>query len=344
MKKTALLLAFVMFILSLFCSCEKDKQRFSESFIDYFDTVATVSGFADSREEFDAVSERVEESLSKYHELYDIYNSYSGINNIKTINDNSGLSPVKVDAEIVNLLTFAEEIYNETKGKTDVTMGAMLGIWHSYRTEGINDPENARLPSEDELSYAAMLRGFDKIVINHDEGTVFITEKGLKLDVGAVAKGYATEMIARSLEAEGVTGYALNIGGNIRVLGNKADGEKWTASVTDPEGNGSLMKIDMNKASFVTSGSYIRYYTVDGIRYHHIIDPETCFPKNEFSAVAVLSNHSGRADAISTALFNLSYEEGLALVASIPDTEAVWIRADGEILYSENFAESIIKE
>ncbi len=343
-KKIVALIIAVSLCTICFSSCKPKKQKFTESYIDYFDTVASVTGYEESQSEFNKVADIVERELKEYHKLFDIYNSYANINNIKSINDNAGIKAVPVDKKIIELLDFCKEMYTLTNGKTDITMGAVLRIWHDYRSEGVNDPEKAELPGRQELDEAGKKHGFNKVIIDRDNNTVFISEKGLSLDVGAVAKGYATQKIAERLEALSATGYALNIGGNIRVIGDKESGEKWTASVANPDTKESMMTVSLDHCSFVTSGSYIRYYTVDGVRYHHIIDNETLFPKNEFTSVSVLTDNSGIADALSTALFCMSYDEGVSLINSLSNTEAVWIRANGEALYSEDFLSSVVKE
>ncbi len=346
MKKIISLLIIAVIILLCFTSCKKadEKQKFSESFIEYFDTVATVTGFCSSVEEFDKIADDVEYMLKSYHELFDIYNTYSGVNNLATVNSKAGVEKVTVDERIIDLVDYSKEMYTLTKGKTDVTLGAVLKLWHDKREEGILDPENATLPDYERLKEAALLRGFEKIEIDRENNTVFITEKGIALDVGAIAKGYATEKIALQLEGRGVTGFALNIGGNIRVIGDKPGGEKWTAAVKDPIGDGSVLTINMDKKSFVTSGSYQRFYTVDGKNYHHIIDPQTLYPSNEFNSVSILTDDSGKADCLSTALFSMSLEEGREVIENIPDTEALWLTADGKIIYSSGFEKSVVKD
>ena len=347
MKRIVSVISVIVIILSLFVSCKPEKQKFAESFIEYFDTVSTVTGYEAAALDFDKNSTEVEALLKEYHELYDIYNSYSGINNVRTVNEMAGIAPVKVDKKIIDLIEYAKEMYALTKSKTDVTFGSVLKIWHEYRELGNNYPSEASLPDDGELKSAAVHTGFDKIVIDRENSTVFITDSKASIDVGAVAKGYATEQIAKYLEGKGVTGYALNIGGNIRVIGDKPDGSKWTAAVTNPDTsaeNAYLMNINLENKAFVTSGSYVRFYTVDGKRYHHIIDPETLYPKNEFASVSILSSDSGVADCLSTALFCMSYERGKALIENINGAEAVWVKPDGEILYSSGFEKCIIEE
>ena len=335
-------------ILTLFsCSKTQEKQRFDETYLDYFDTVSTIVGFENSKEDFEKNAEFIEKELEEYHKLYDIYKSYKGINNLCTVNQNAGVSPVKVDSRIIDLIDECVRIYNLTDGMTNVAMGSVLSVWHDYRTDGLNDPENAELPPMEKLTAASKHTDITKIVIDRDNGTVFLTDPEMSLDVGAIAKGYATERIALALKEKGITSYTLNIGGNIRTIGTKADGSKWTASVTDPDPEsltGYVNIVELADSAFVTSGSYQRFYTVDGKQYHHIIDPETLMPKNTFSSVSVYSGDSGLSDALSTALFNLSYEDGVALLRKLDGVEAMWITDKYEILYSDGFEEILVNE
>lgn len=349
----ALLISLV--VVSL-CSCAKQNEqqaealnKYSQNFLHYFDTVSTIVGFDKDEEAFKKNCEFIEAELKTYNELYDIYKDYEGINNIRTINKNAGKAPVKVDKKIIDLLDYCMELYNLTKGKTNVAMGSVLSIWHEYREKYSDYHPNAELPSMEELKAAAMHMDINDVVIDRENSTVFLKDRDMSLDVGAVAKGYATEQIAKALEAKGVVHYTLNIGGNIRTLGPKGDENRspWITAVamSDTTGNGeNTVRVNLSGEAFVTSGSYQRYYTVDGKDYHHIIDPETLMPKFDFISISICCKDSGLADALSTAAFNMSFEEGKALIDSLDGVEAMWITSDGELLYSENFDEIIYQE
>ncbi len=339
-------------ILCLLCSCNSNQgeqgnlTKFTASYIEYFDTVCTVVGYEETQEEFDTVANKVETLLSNYNKLYDIYNSYEGVNNIRTINQNAGVKPVKVEQEIIDLIDFSAELYELTKGTVNIAMGSVLNIWHNYRNMYANNPSDAKLPEMGALKLANEHTDFSKIIIDRENSTVYLKDSKMSLDVGAVAKGYATEQIAKALIADGVTNYALNFGGNIRTIGTKGDGSDWAAAVTNPDNTSEkiyVMNVKLKDQTFVTSGSYERFYTVDGVRYHHIIDPKTLMPNNTFTSVSILATDSGLADVLSTALFNLSYEEGNKIIAGLEGVEAVWITADYEILYSENFKDIVTK-
>ena len=317
-------------------------EKYTTYSFDYFDTVTTITGYAESQEEFDAVTEGILSELAEYHRLYTIYHRFDGMENLCTVNEvvDGSHRTVKVDPRIIDMLLYAKEMYTLTNGQLNIAMGSVLSIWHDYREEGRNDPASAELPPMDKLVEANEHTDIGCLVIDEKSSTVTITDPRMTLDVGAVAKGYAVEMVARSMEEQGITGYVLNVGGNVRTVGPKGDGEPWTVGVENPdeEGDPYLAYLSLTRHSLVTSGSYQRYYLVDGKRYHHIIDPETLMPAEGFTLVSVVAPHSGMGDALSTALFCMTLEEGMALVNSIPDVEALWLTDSGEMHHSEGIA------
>ena len=346
MKKTVSLILLIAIISgALFlCSCDGKEEKtqktlYNASFITLFDTVTVIKGYEETQEEFAAVAQEVFSFLEGYHKMFDIYYEYSGINNLCTVNKNAG-KPVVVDPEMLDMLDFAIEMHKKSSGKVNIAMGSVLSIWHDYREEGINHPEDAKLPTNEELQAAYEHTDINNIKIDREASTVTLLDDKMRLDVGAVAKGYATELAARFLESKGKTGYILSVGGNVRTVGKKADGGDWRLGVENPfhtdGGDEYVCKINVPGGySLVTSGNYQRYYTVDGKRYHHIIDPDTLFPRDEYVLVSVLTRDSGVADSLSTALFNMSVEEGKQLLGQLEDAEAVWYYSDGTVVYSD---------
>jgi len=331
-----------------FAACSGPKKvRYEAEFLVLFDTVTKVVAYTSSKEEFNKYSQLIYDSLKEYHELYDIYNDYDGINNIKTINDNAGIKPVKVDKKIIDLLIFSKKGYKNTNGKMNIAFGSVLEIWHDYRTEGNDDPENAKLPPMDKLEAAKKHTDINKVIIDEVESTVFLSDPKMSLDVGAVGKGYATEQVSQIAMKNGLTSGLISVGGNVRTIGNKGESrELWNIGIQNPnkDANESMLKVAYLKdLSLVTSGDYERYYTVDGKNYHHIIDPETLFPAGYFTAVTIICKDSGFADVLSTAVFNMPFEQGLKFIDSLPDTEALWVLKNGEIKYSANFKDLIKK-
>ena len=335
-----------------------DLQRFSEYDFNCFDTVTTITGYAETKEDFDHVASVALAELKEYHQLYTIYHRFEGMENLCTINELVNMPTdsdqqnakvhrtVTVDRRIIDMLLYAKEMYAKTNGRVNIAMGSVLSIWHDYRTLGMDDPVSAELPPMDKLLEAAQHTDINCLVIDEINSTVHITDPCMTLDVGAVAKGYAVEMVARSMEEKGVTGYVLNVGGNVRTIGSKPDGASWVVGIENPTGSNTepyLAYMSLSGQSLVTSGSYQRYYIVEGKRYHHIIDPDTLMPQDLYLSVSVVCQSSADGDALSTALFCMSPADGLALVESLPGIEAHWLLNDGTRQTSSGFNQYVSK-
>ena len=328
---------------ALLCGCaaapageEGGQKRYEASFLTLFDTVTTMVGYADSEEAFTAQAQQIHDELLEYHQLYDIYNDYDGMNNLKTVNDNAGIAPVEVDAKILDMLKFSKELYEETGGRVNVAMGGVLSLWHDAREAGIEDPAHAVLPDQDALEEAARHADWSNVVMDEEAGTVYLADPDMSLDVGAIAKGYAVERVCETAPA----GMLISVGGNVRATGPKPDGSPWVVGIENPDGGDFLHTLYVEDSSVVTSGDYQRYYLVDGQRYHHIIDPDTLYPAARWRSVSILCADSGIADGLSTALFTLSQEDGQKLLDAF-DAEALWMTQDGELLYSPGFQAAV---
>lgn len=307
--------------------------------MDYFDTVITITGYERTEEEFDRISGEMLSLFGEYHQLYTIYHRFEDMENLCTVNElvDGAHRTVTVDRRIIDLLLYAREMYDMTDGIMNIAMGSVLSLWHDYRTVGKDDPDKASLPPMELLLEAAEHTDINNVVVDEKESTVTLTDPQMKLDVGAIAKGYATERVAQAFEEKGITGYILNVGGNVRTLGGKGDRTPWTVGIENPDGEEYLAYLELDGQSVVTSGSYQRFYYVDGKPYHHIIHPDTLMPAEGYLSVSVICEDSGKADALSTALFCLSYEDGKKLIESIPDAEAMWVTEGGEKSFSSGW-------
>lgn len=326
-------------------------SKYSYEFFETFDTVIKFIGYAQSQEEFTKYAEMGQARFEELHRLFNKYDTYPGVNNIKTINDNAGVKPVEVSQELLDLIIFSKEWYNKTNGVINIALGPVLNIWHDYRETGKNDPENAQLPSMEELKEAQTHTDIDKIIIDSEKKTIYLADSKMSLDVGAVAKGFAAEIVANELEKAGLDSLVMSAGGNIRVIGKPLDNvrNKWGIGIQDPNGNPlipddkPLDTLFVTDTSLVTSGDYQRYYTVDGQMIHHIIDPQTLMPANHYRAVTVMVRDSGLADFMSSTVFILPYEESRKLVESIEGLEALWIFSDDRIEISKGMKEVMKK-
>ncbi len=326
--KAMLRWASALLALVLLAGCSPQARKYEETWLDVFDTVTTLSGYETGEASFRQVSQNVHDTLMEYHQLFDIYNDYDGITNLKTVNDHAGIAPVAVDERILALLKECRKYDALTAGKVNAAMGSVLSLWHDRREAGLQHPEDAALPDPSALEEAAKHCSWDTVILDEQASTVYLSDPAQKLDVGAIAKGWAAEQV-RALLPEG---YLLSLGGNIVAKGSKPDGSAWKVGIQDPDGGDGFLRIlELTGGSAVTSGDYQRYYTVDGTRYCHIIDPDTCMPGTLYRSVTVQCEDSALADCLSTALFLLPQEEGLAL-AQRCGAQAVWILPDGTIL------------
>lgn len=318
----------------------KKQKPFGVQYLTYFDTVTSITIYADDEEQFDEWEQLVHSELERYHQLYDIYHSYEGVNNIKVINDHAGMSPVEVPEDILDLLEFSLKEYDLTGGGVHVGMGSVLSIWHDYREMALGESKFPMVPSMTELESAAKHMDIHDIHLDRQAGTVYLEDPEMRLDVGAVAKGYTAQRLADTLREAGVTNALLSLGGNVVTIGSRGDGKPWRVGIQNPDPgaeNPYVQVVDLTDMCLVTSGTYQRFYEVDGTRYHHIINPELLMPWNEYQSVTILSPDSGEADALSTAVFNMKPEEGLALIESLDKTEALWILPDGSRMESSGF-------
>ena len=202
------------------------------------------------------------------------------------------------------------------------------------------------------MEEAAKHCNIEDLILDEESMTVFFKDPYLRLDVGGIAKGWAVEKAAELLEKAGGKAYLLNIGGNLRAIGKKGDGAKWVCPVQNPfyiddtEEEPYAVSGEIEDVSLVTSGDYERYFTVDGVRYAHIVDPETKYPANLHRSVTILTKDSGIADALSTALFILSVEDGKELLEKMRreysiEIEAMWVEPDHGMEYTEHFLKKV---
>jgi thiamine biosynthesis lipoprotein len=322
----------------LLCGCasqavQSEQKIYEATFLELFDTVTVIKGAAESKDAFTEVVYAIRDELQSFHQLFDIYHDYDGFHNLKTVNDMAGISAVEVDRKIIDLLLDCKRYYELTGGKVNVAMGSVLLLWHEARNDGIDDPLNAKLPDEGALQEASAHTNFDAVVIDEAASTVFISDPNVRLDVGAAAKGWATQRVAESAPS----GLLISVGGNVCATGPKDHkGTPWVVGIQNPNGGDYLHTIYVSGGSIVTSGDYQRAYVVEGKVYHHIIDPQTLYPSTYWRSVTIACDDSGLADSLSTALFLLPLDAGQTLLDKC-NAEAMWVDADGNQHYSPGF-------
>jgi thiamine biosynthesis lipoprotein len=329
MKKTKAIVRLFSFVLSfLLCapltSCTANQKKQSQTYFDYFDTVCTITAY-DTHKGFDQCNLIFKSELEKYHKLFDVYNTYDGITNLCTLNESAGGEPIAVSDELFDFLQKAKELHTLTNGYTSISIGAVSSVWK----KAISDKA---VPNENELLVAAKHTDISSLELDRQALTARIAAPNARLDAGALAKGYASDKIREALIASGCDSFLIDLGGNLTAHGTKPNGNDFTGAVENPLTHTALnTTVSLTDRTLSTSGSYNRGFEADGIRYHHIIDPYTMMPSNLYVSVSVLCADGITADALSTALFSMSYEDGEALITRLENAEAVWIFADGTV-------------
>lgn len=339
-------MAIVLAVCCTACGTNSLKEeKFTASFLDLFDTASSIVAYDKSQEEFDKHYEEFYNELERYDHLFDIYNRYEGINNLYVVNQEAGKSPVKVSSDIINLLDYGKTIYKLSNGKTNICFGSVLALWHKERTLAQENSENAKLPSMDDLKDAYEHTNINDLVIDKEKRTVFFKDPDMKLDVGAIAKGFAVERVTEYAKQKLWKSAAISIGGNVTTYGFKNNDGKtlWKIGIENPDltAEDYLLMVSITDLAVVTSGDYQRYYTVDGKKYCHIINPDTLMPSEYMTSVSVICDDSALGDALSTTLFNMSIEDGQKLVEKLNGVEAVWVDKEFNKTFSNGFEQYI---
>lgn len=344
--------------------CKKEQYQYlTKRFVGPFDTITTYITYAKSEDDFKKQCDYIDEKLNYYNDLFDKYNNYSELNNVKTINDQAGKQAVEVDQDLINLIELCIQRNKDISSKVNIAFGSVIEIWHDYRESAENNGGVGEVPSLDDLRKANEHTNLESVQVDKDKKTVYIDDENVSIDVGATAKGYAIELIKQDLIEMGVDNFLLSGGGNVVSHGErkiKKEGnfylnecqDKYCVGIESPQdGNFAVSDSDEdseNEAvlvvqgeSIVTSGDYQRFYEdINGIKYHHLIDPDTLFPAVHFRSVSIITEDSGLADFLSSAVFLMKYEDGLKLVNSLDGVEAIWLLEDGKIRMSDGLKDN----
>ena len=326
-KKTILILIlfFVILIIILYNSF---KSRIYERNYSYFDTYINVKIYSNSSKKANEALDEIDKIYSEYHKLTDRYNSYQGITNLYTINNNVlNEEYLKIDKKLYELIEYGINMYKWSNGKVDISMGNVIDIWKGYREAGIS------IPTIEELKYVNY-NNINEIELKDNK----IKNNNLNIDLGSISKGFATKKVGEYLESIGLKKYLINAGGNV-LTGESYKKDKYKIGLENPNNQNDIYKIiKVENEAVVTSGGYLRYYEYNGTKYHHIIDPDTLFPANNVKSVTVITKDSAYADFLSTYLFLLPLEDGKKYVDELDNVEAIWYLNDDTTVTSKGFS------
>lgn len=264
------------------------------------------------------------EELSRIENIFSVNLPDS---DISRINNAAGIESVKVSPELVLVLEQACKIAQESGGAFDPTIGPLVELWNI-------GGENPRVPSHKEIEELLPLVNFNLVKIDATKKTVFLSQKGMSLDLGGIAKGFAADCLVKIAKEHGVKSALFDLGGNVYAYGTKADGTLWRVGIKNPldPAKNPVLRLDVKDKTVVTSGMYERFFEQDGNRYHHILNAKTGFPaRNNLLSVTIVAENSMIADALSTAAFILGTEQGLEIIA-YNNAQGVFILDDKSIL------------
>lgn len=309
----------------------------SEEFL--MDTLVSVKAYGSDR---DTLKKGVHAAFAEMRRIAEMADGFpeqgtaaARSSDVCRINAQAGKGPVRVQGDTMAMLVLAQKYFELSGGAFDVTVGPVMDLWGFAGN-------NPRVPEPDQLRSALALVGGRDLVLDRQRGTAFLRRSGMKLDLGAVAKGYATERAVEVLKRHGVRQALIDAGGNIRVLGRSPRGSAWNIGIKDPRQEGGVAAVlKLQDTSAVTSGDYFRYFEAGGKRYHHILDPRTGYPASGKAAVTVVTRDAGAADALSTMFFVLAADDALEIANGMDGVGLVVMAGDGRVRSSASLQETM---
>lgn len=335
-KKHFLFIGFLLIILSLGACTSKEEVKLREK--PYERKEFMMGTYVDLRIYDEGKEEVLDLAVERIEELENKLSMNDSNSEIFEINEKAGQSAVQVSEDVFPLIKKSAEYSETNKDGFDYTIGPIVNLWRI----GYDD---ARKPSQEEIDKALPLVNEQNVELDADEQTVFLKKNDMRLDLGAIAKGYITDEAIKVFEENDVTTGSVDLGGNIVIRGNSPSRDEggWNVGVQNPftERGGIVGFLNLKDQSIVTSGIYERYLEEDGKQYHHLLSPETGYPfDNEIAGVTIISDYSTDGDALSTAVFALGLEGGLNYVNKEKGIEAIFVTKDKDIYTSDGVTDN----
>lgn len=270
----------------------------------------------------------IEEATAEILRIENMISAWNPDSETSLINKNAGIKPVKVSLELYMLIERAKQISEITDGAFDITFASMDDIWKF-------DGSMKNMPSPEDIRESIKNVGYEKIILNPIERTVYLSQKGMKISFGAIGKGYAADKAKEFLVSKQVLGGIINAAGDLTTWGTKATGEKWLIGIANPLSDEKIFSwLPVVESSVATSGNSEKYVTFDGVKYSHIINPRTGYPSTGINSVSVFAKSAELCDALATAVYIMGKEDGLALINQLGVTEVILIDADNKVYKS----------
>lgn len=267
----------------------------------------------------------IEEAAAEITRIEKMISAWDENSETAQINRNAGIRPVKVSLELFKLIERAKQISELTDGAFDISYSSMDKIWKF-------DGSMEKMPSEAEIKNSVAKVGYKKIILNRDDQTVFLKQKGMKISFGAIGKGYAADRAKALLVSKQVVGGIINAAGDLSTWGTDSSGKKWIIGIVNPLSQDKIVSwLPVVESSVATSGNYEKYVTFNGKRYSHIIDPRTGYPSSGITQVTIFAKSAELCDALATAVFIMGKDAGLSLINQLGGTEVILFDDDNKV-------------
>src|SRR3972149_2796592 len=281
--------------------------------------------------------EAITAAFKEIGRLETIMSTYKPESDISRVNAAAGLSPVKVDKDLILAVKTSLQFADISGGAFNIAVGPAIDLWNVTESEDI--------PTPAELAVTKPLIDYKNVIVNEKDGTIFLTKKGMRINLGGIGKGIAADYAHNVLKTYGISSGIIAVDGDLHAIGKRPDGSQWTIGITHPRREAGNKKSTIAKAyltdmSISTSGDYERFFIKNGVRYHHILSPETLYPSRGFQSVSVLARDSTTTDALSTAIFAMGPDAGIKLIMKLERVEAVIVREEGSIWMSPGLKEN----
>ncbi len=331
-KKTIYILVLLGTVLFFVSSCSKRPVEMQTQSFLMLGTVCKISIYDHPSEE------AFSKAFARIREIEMRMSLHTQESEIAKVNAQAGISAVSVSPDTFTVISKALEIAKLSNGAFDPTIGPIVKAWDI-------GGDNPRRPSDEELSSLLPLVDYTQVVLEEEDHRVYLSQKGMVLDLGGIAKGYAADQAAQVLRTFGIEQAIINLGGNVLVLGTKNGTEPWKIGIQNPEEDrGSyVMVVSLDDTSLVTSGPYERFLVLEGETYHHILDTTTGYPvDSDFTSASIITHSSILADALSTSVYTLGFEKGMALINQLEGVEAIFFTEDKQVLLSDGIKQGTI--
>ena len=325
----------ILILLTSAFSCSPGKDSVYIKTMPLMDTIVSITVVADSKA---AAEQTIEKAFAKISRFGDLINFYSDKSELAEINRNAGLQRVKVSPETLDLIEKAVFAAEKSGGAFDPTIGPIVKLW---------DFLNKKEPTEIEIAQALPLVNYKDILIDRTAATVFLKRKGMMIDLGGIAKGYAADLAVELLKREGIRSGLVSIAGDIRTFGMKPDKKSWIIGIKNPRQTGEkdeiIAKIRLSDKAISTAGDYERFFLGTGKRYHHLLDPKSGYPAELSRSVSVIAERGVMTDGFDNAVFILGPEKGMRLIKEM-GMDAMIIDSSGTLHMTDAIKEIITIE